>query len=73
MADQDKRNWSGIKITMHPLPRLPIEAPPCPTCLYWNPQVTYYATWQGAVPECIKCCHAEQMHHDFSCFDPRCA
>lgn len=45
-----------------------MKGPPCSFCLHWNPQVAYRPTPQGFVGDGIVCCHAEEMHPDFSCF-----
>jgi len=48
--------------------RLPIEAPPCPECRYWNPVRIY----MGAQYEGVRLCHCRshslEMESDFSCF-----
>lgn len=45
-----------------------MKGPPCPNCIHWNPQVTYRDTPTGQVFDGIRCCHADDMSHDFSCF-----
>ena len=46
-----------------------MKGPPCSNCSRWNPQVTYRPTPSGQERDGIRCCWADQMHHDFSCFD----
>lgn len=54
---------------------LPIVAPPSPGCVFWRPVVltkyVYVKSLSGgvqAVSDGIRCCHADEMFHDFSCF-----
>lgn len=47
-----------------------IKEPPCPHCRFWRPQVQYIHTSAGYLWDGIRCCHAEDQHHDFSCFKP---
>jgi len=44
---------------------LPIEEPPCKHCLFWRPTNTYFAN--GGVSG-VRCCRAEEMFSDFSCY-----
>jgi len=64
-------NWPTIDYMSRPAPVLAITAPPCPACRHWVPQIDYRATHTGYEPNGLVCCHAEQMHYDFSCFKPK--
>jgi hypothetical protein len=43
---------------------LPIEEPPCKNCLFWKPHVNF----NNGFFEGVKCCVAENMYDDFSCY-----
>lgn len=46
---------------------LPISGPPCGACKHWAPRRFYvHGRFEG-----VRCCHAEDMHYDFSCFKPK--
>lgn len=42
--------------------------PPCKWCQYWKPQVKFIETRSGLMYDGVRCCHAEDMNPDFSCF-----
>lgn len=52
--------------TLQP-PAVPIDAPPCPDCAYWRPQVI---TQKDGRTRQVRLCVAEFMHFDFSCYEP---
>jgi hypothetical protein len=62
--------WEDYKTTI-PAPKLPITAPPCPHCKCWNPQPRYWPGYHGFVFNGVRLCHANEMEHDFSCFQRR--
>jgi hypothetical protein len=47
---------------------LPFDEPPCKECAFWKPhrKVNEKGEAMG-----IRCCIADEMHHDFSCFKER--
>ena len=49
--------------------RLPIDGPPCAQCKHWYPVQLIGTHHQQASSKGVRCCHAESMHSDFSCFD----
>lgn len=59
--------WKDFNASLSTLdPELPIKAPPCPGCHFWNPRREFV---QGLLQMSgVKLCHAQEMHHDFSCF-----
>lgn len=48
--------------------KLDISEPPCKICKYWSPRVV---TDRMGEVDSIKCCIAEKMYSDFSCFNPK--
>jgi len=48
-----------------------VPAPPCPHCLFWNPQRRYQNLKGGYVYEGVELCHSGDMLPDFSCFKER--
>jgi hypothetical protein len=53
-----------------PQDALPIPAPPCPSCVHWNPVRKFEA---DGVYGGVKLCHATDMFSDFSCFKEKAA
>lgn len=47
---------------------LSIGEPPCEQCRFFNPRIktTKNGTFDGVI-----ICHSDEMHHDFSCYEPR--
>jgi len=52
-------------------PTIPLKHPPCAGCAHWNPQMMYFEESSGFVPDGVRLCHRNEMHHDFSCFKER--
>lgn len=49
-----------------------IREPPCINCTFWKPQRLFtYIKGVGMEFDKVRCCHAEEMNHDFSCFSER--
>ena len=46
----------------------PITEPPCRHCRSFAPQVVFIDTPEGQKQGGVRICHANEMHHDFSCF-----
>lgn len=46
-----------------------IDEPPCKHCKFWEP-IALFKSYGGGGPsrEGTRCCHADDMHYDFSCF-----
>lgn len=57
--------WHG---PMPEVPRLAIDAPPCPFCKHWRPEPKLDHTETGQRWVGVVLCHAEDMWQDFSCF-----
>lgn len=66
LAKQEKKDiwrpWDEFKKNLDPLP---IKEPPCKHCANFYP-IAQYGT--EGVFQGVRVCHAEDMHHDFSCF-----
>ena len=45
-----------------------IDEPPCKHCKYWIPQGNFSGSTGGFVWIGVRCCHAEKMFNDFSCY-----
>ncbi len=58
--------WKPWKTYCAEPERLPIEEPPCKHCSHWNP-VREFARLEFMG---VRCCQADEMFHDFSCFNP---
>lgn len=54
-------------------PALNITEPPCKDCRFWNPYAVFETNKKtGQVAQNgIRCCTAEDMFRDFSCYEPR--
>lgn len=64
-------NWWLKKITeefRQNKETLNIDCPPCYNCTYWTPQRHFTKTGEF---EGIRCCAAEHMSRDFSCYTER--
>jgi hypothetical protein len=62
----DWKPWQTFK--RNPPDLLGVNAPPCPDCRHWKPQAKFMDLPTGQIFDGVVCCHAEDMHHDFSCF-----
>lgn len=61
--DDSKQETAGAFNQMKP-----VSGPPCTACKHWKPQVQFIHTALGFMYDGVRCCHSEDMHHDFSCF-----
>lgn len=48
--------------------KLNILEPPCKECHYWDPHVEFDRLGEATG---VRCCVAESMHSDFSCYQPQ--
>jgi hypothetical protein len=49
--------------------QIPLDGPPCLTCVFWRPQFKYVCLADGReIFDGIECCTAPEMSHDFSCY-----
>jgi hypothetical protein len=50
--------------------QMPLEGPPCLTCIFWRPQFRYVTLADGTeIYDGLVCCTVpDQMCHDFSCY-----
>ncbi|MCC6156291.1 MAG: hypothetical protein IT367_21170 [Candidatus Hydrogenedentes bacterium] len=47
---------------------IPVDAPPCPFCIYWNPKKDYKVYDGKVIYDGVTLCHSEEWHNDFSCY-----
>ena len=48
-----------------------VRMPPCIECKHWRPRINIRTFKNNIAFDGITCCHAENMHHDFSCYIER--
>lgn len=48
-----------------------ITKPPCEHCKHFKPEIKFAPGPQGQRPNGVTICHANEMHHDFSCYTPK--
>ena len=46
----------------------PVDAPPCPYCVYWSPKRQHEAINGRVFFNGVVLCHAKEMERDFSCY-----
>lgn len=66
------KEWKPWEIYKQDSEVLDIKKPPCQWCRFWKPQRKYsHCGSYGITFNGIVCCHAKEMHSDFSCFKKR--
>jgi hypothetical protein len=61
---EDSKQEAPVAINKHNS----MKGPPCLLCKFWKPQVKFLHTEKGYLYDGVRCCHAEEMQPDFSCF-----
>ncbi|HEX2959093.1 MAG TPA: hypothetical protein VHO70_19815 [Chitinispirillaceae bacterium] len=68
-------NWTSVLNSNMDVsaPLVPIEEPPCKGCNFWKPHAVFNSNHNtGKIEQTgIRCCLAETMYRDFSCYVPR--
>lgn len=65
------RPWIEFEADLATLPfELPIAAPPCADCKFWNPRRMFEVSGETKTSG-VRLCHSKQMWQDFSCFRDR--
>lgn len=68
--------WDQFKEVKPDNAIIPIDEPPCPSCIYWLPaQIIKFVPKENGVEQVvdsIQCCHTpKEMERDFSCYNER--